>query len=383
MLNDQRPFEYIDSSEALEAFCARARATKSPIAVDTEFARETTYFSKLCTIQIATQSELALIDALAPGIDLDLLKPLFLDQNIIKIFHAARQDLEIFYHMWDALPAPIADTQIIAMVNGFGDSVGYQSLVKSLMQVTLCKEHRISDWLQRPLTQAQIQYAMGDVIYLIDMHHKLMNQIKDRASWIEEELNILTQVDTYRIEPKNAWMRLKIPAPISPQAFSVIQALAFWREEEAVAQDKPRHHILKNPTLWEIVKSSNPETKAKNLLKQKYIRKSLEPSLLKCLEEREKAPIVPESLRTASNASASDALVLEILKTLFKLVCQHHGIAPKLLCSTDVLKQIVAGNRNDLNVLEGWRYEIFGAEALRLLEGKSSLKIIDGVVTVC
>ena len=352
------------------------------MAVDTEFIRESTYFSKLSTIQIATESETALIDALAPGLSLEILKPSFTNPKIIKIFHAGRQDLEIFYHLWGTLPTPIADTQIIAMVNGFGDSVGYQSLVKSILHISLNKDCRISDWLQRPLTKDQVAYAMGDVQYLIEIYKILLKRTENRLSWIAEEMDVLTHVQTYAINPEESWRRLSIPIPLTLQEFSRIKSLAAWREKEAVQEDKPRHHVLKDPLLLDIAKSSRPLQKIKSLVEQKHIKKSYEAPLATCFDNLETILEIPDSLIPPPTPSTSEVLVVDMLKVLYKMVAQEHTIAPKLLCTTDVLKQLVSGKRKSLSVLEGWRLDLFGRQALNLLEGKTHLHVEGKKITV-
>jgi ribonuclease D len=375
MKQDQRPFHYVDTSEALEAFCARLMQDTPLIAVDTEFVRESTYFSKLSTIQIATESETALIDPLAHNLSLDPLKAVFTNPDIIKIFHAARQDVEIFYHLWGTLPTPIADTQIIAMVNGFGDSVGYQGLVKSTAHITLNKECRISNWLQRPLTKDQIAYAMGDVFYLIEIYKILLKRTENRLHWVREELEVLSNPETYAIKKDEAWRRLSIPIPIGLKEFSRIKALAAWREEEAVAQNKPRHHVIKDQILLDLAKNSRPSQKLKDLVGQKHIKKSYETALLACLETPEEILELPSSLIPPPCPSPSEALVVDMLKVLYKMVANEHSIAPKLLCTMDVLKQLASGKRKGLSVLEGWRLDIFGNQALSILEGKNGFKV--------
>jgi ribonuclease D len=375
MKQDQKPFHYIDTPGALEAFCARVMHDTPFMAVDTEFARESTYFSKLSTIQIATESETALIDPLVNNLSLDPLKGVFTNPDIIKIFHAARQDLEIFYHLWGVLPTPIADTQIIAMVNGFGDSVGYQGLVKSTLSITLNKDCRVSNWLQRPLSKEQISYAMGDVLYLIEIYKILLKRTESRLHWVNEELEILSNPDTYAIKKDEVWKRLSIPVPIGVKEFSRIKALAAWREGEAVTQDKPRHHIIKDQVLLDLARTSRPAQKIKDLVGQKHIKKNYEPPLMACLENVEAISELPESLIPPPCPSTSETLVVDILKVLYKMVANEHAIAPKLLCTIDVLKELVRGKREGLNVLEGWRLDIFGKQALSLLEGKNGFKV--------
>jgi ribonuclease D len=375
MKQDQRPFYYVDTPEALEDLCARLIHNTPLIAVDTEFVRESTYFSKLSTIQIATPSETALIDPLTHNLSLDPLKPVFTHPDITKIFHAARQDVEIFYHLWGTLPSPIADTQIIAMVNGFGDSVGYQGLVKSIMHITLNKECRVSNWLQRPLTKEQISYAMGDVFYLIEIYETLLKRTESRLHWVKEELEVLSNPDTYAIKKDEVWRRLSIPIPISVKEFSRIKALAAWREGEAVAQNKPRHHVIKDQTLLDLAKTSRLGQKLKDLVGQKHIKKSYEIDILACLENVEDVLELPDSLIPPPCPSTSEALVVDILKVLYKMVANEHSIAPKLICSMDALKELVRGKRTGLNVLEGWRLDTFGKQALSILEGKNGFKV--------
>lgn len=379
MQKHQLPFTYIETTKDLEAFCARLQENPSALAVDTEFARETTYFSKLSTIQMATKEETVLVDVLSKDLDLTPLKAIFTHPQILKVFHAGRQDLEIFYHLWGCVPTPITDTQILAMVNGFGDSVGYQSLVKSIMGIVLNKECRISNWLQRPLTKDQISYAIGDVLHLLPIYEKLLKQSKERLSWVEEELATLRDENSYAVNEEDAWKRVSITPPLTEKQFTQLKTLAAWREAEAVKRDKPRHHILKDPFLWDIARSGSPQKKLGFLVSHKKVNAQFEQAIAQCLKNIKATLEVPKHLKNPS-FSTTNPIVLDMIKVLYKMTALEHHIAPKLLCTVDQLKKLALGEHENLSILKGWRHEIFGTKALALMEGKMSLKIIDGKV---
>ena len=370
----KREFTYITETKILKAFCQRAQQSAKLLAVDTEFARETTYYPKLSTIQIATEAETVLVDALAENLDLSPLKEVFLNKGITKIFHAARQDLEIFYQLWGDLPTPIADTQILAMICGFGDSIGYQGLVQSLMKIELDKVHRISDWLQRPLSKAQVTYAMGDVLHLHAIYKKLLERGKDRLAWVQEEYEALLDINNYDNQGETAWRRINISGPLSLKQFSILSSLASWREATAIQKDKPRHHIIKDAYLKEITLSSRPEKLLTYMLKKKQIDVAYEKDILACVRTPDTNITVPDSLSRIP-LRTYDGLVLELLKTLYKYKVQEHHIAPKLICNVNTLKELASGTREGLPVLKGWRYDIFGKDALALLDGNCSLSI--------
>jgi ribonuclease D len=375
---EQTPFSYIKTNAQLKAFCDRL-LEEPIITVDTEFVRQSTYFSKLATIQIATPKEAAIIDAIAPSINLSFLKEPFFNPNILKVFHAARQDLEIFYQLWEQIPAPIADTQVMGMVAGFGDSVGYEALVKQLTRYTLNKSCRDSNWMNRPLTDAQQRYAVDDVIYLLEVYDKLAPKIEHRLSWIEEEMALLENPKTYAANPDQAWKRLKIPTPVSASTFNRIKAIASWREKEAVRTDKPRLHILQDINVIEIAQSKSPDIKIRNLIERRRGKRSYENALLNCIKEAKDYKDSPEEInKLPPSLTANQGALLEVLKIYYKLATQENMVAQKLVCSSTELKELVRNQNPTLKVLQGWRYDVFGKIALEFLEGKKILKVVNG-----
>lgn len=378
MTTEQKPFSYINTNEHLEGFCNRL-SLETLITVDTEFIRRSTYFPKLATIQIATPKEAVVIDAIAPSLNLGLLKDAFFNEKILKVFHAGRQDLEIFYQLWNAVPTPIADTQVMGMVGGFGDSVSYESLAKNLINQKLNKSCRDSNWMQRPLSKEQLRYAADDAIYLLEIYRKLYTRIEDRLTWINEEMAILENPATYKPDFENAWRRLKLPSPVSPEIFSRIAVLAAWREQEAVRLDKPRHHILQDPHIMEIAQGKSPHNKIKSLIDKKPGKKVYESVLLKCIEDAKSYDKVPKDLNKLPPAlSASQCAILEILKIYYRLATNESLVAQKLVCSSSDLKDLVRSKNPNLSILQGWRYDIFGKMALDFLEGRTILKVVDG-----
>jgi len=378
MIHTQDNFSYIDTNEGLQAFCERA-LSESVITVDTEFIRQSTYFPKLATIQIATPSEAAIIDAIAPSLDLSLLKILFFNQDILKVLHSGRQDLEIFYALWQELPFPIADTQVMAMVDGFGDSVGYESLVKQLTKKNLNKSCRDSNWMRRPLSKEQLRYAADDVIYLLEVYHKLHSKIQARLSWIKEEMAFLEDPKVYAFSPENAWRRLKIPTPISSEFFNRIRALAAWRETEAVRLDRPRNYIIQDVNLLEIAQSKSPAIKVQNFIERYRNKKTYAESILKCIEDAKTYEDFPKELhQLPPPLTANEGALLEVLKIYYKLATSDHNVAQKLVSNSEELKELVRTKNPSLKVLQGWRYDVFGKIALEFLEGKKILQVVNG-----
>ena len=364
---------YIETTNQLKELCSHIEETASLVAIDTEFARESTYFPILSTIQIATHDRLALVDALATDLSLDPLRQLFQNKAVTKVFHAARQDLEIFYHLWQELPTPIADTQITAMVAGYGDSIGYGSLIQSLFHVSLNKDSRTSDWLQRPLSKTQISYALGDVKYLIEAYTVLLKKASHKISWSEEELDKIKDPKLYQPNPNDIWRRLKIPPGIPETHFKRAAKLSKWREEIAIRDNKPRHHVLKDPSLWDIARNKNPKSKARLIMGQKKSSQKYEHSLLAALSSTDEGPDLPPQ----KEVRTPNPLILDALKLLHRVFSEKHQVAPKLLCPLSDLKKIAVGERSDLPVLEGWRFDLFGKPLLDFLEGKSKIGIKD------
>jgi len=365
-----------DSAE-LATFCKR-QAKAEFITVDTEFMRDSTYWPKLCLAQVGGPQEAAAIDTLAPDIDLAPLLELMKNSKVLKVFHSARQDLEIFFLLMDALPEPIFDSQVAAMVCGFGDSVGYDKLVRKLTGKHIDKSKRFTDWSRRPLKQGQIDYALSDVVHLRPVYEKLRRQVENRArtAWLDEEMAILNSPDTYRLEPETAWRRLKTRSA-SPRYLALLRALAAWREAEAQRRDVPRNRVLRDEQMFDIA-AHHPAT-AEELshtrgFSREAARGRIGQAILAALEEGMAVPEadcpVPPPQR---DQPAGLGPLVDLLKVLLKLQCERHDVAQKLVASVADLEQIAADDDAEVRALTGWRREIFGKEALALKQGKLAL----------
>lgn len=366
----------IQDTPTLTEFCRRLKEEEY-ITVDTEFIRERTYYPQLCLVQIAGDHEAAAIDPLAPGMSLEPMLELMRDTRILKVFHAASQDLEIFYYLTrGTLPSPLYDTQIAAMVCGFGEQIGYESVVSRLCGVSLDKSQRFTDWSRRPLKAEQLEYALADVTHLREVYRKLRDHIaaQGRESWIEEETASLADPERYVTRPEEAWLRQKT-RDRKPRYLARLRALAQWREEEAMRQDKPRGWILNDDALQEIAQT-NPITEAA-LKRGRMIKKhlgQLDLKLLLLLIEGantlpvQHCPRLPERNHLPSELESGK----DLLKVLLKLKCQEHNVAARLVSPPDMLNDLLLGEEN-LPFMKGWRYEVFGRDAKRLLEGGITL----------
>lgn len=368
----------IADTETLAAFCAR-QAGVPYVAVDTEFMRDTTYWPKLCLVQVAGPDEAAVIDALATGIDLGPLYELLVDPKVLKVFHAARQDMEIFHqYMGGRLPAPIFDTQVAAMVCGFGDQAGYDTLARKLTGTHIDKVSRFTDWSHRPLTDRQLDYALADVVHLRPIYEILSDRLEasGRAGWLEEEMAALTDPATYDLHPEEAWLRLKSRSR-DPRHLVVLRELAAWREREAQARDVPRNRVLRDEQLLDIA-AHTPRT-PKNLARTRGLRRDLAEGRIgrAILETVERALALPESERPAprrkEDLPPGLGPIVDLLKVLLKAKCERHGVAQKLVASSAELEHIAADDEADVRALTGWRREIFGADALALKHGRLAL----------
>ncbi len=365
-----------DSAE-LAAFCKR-QAKAEFITVDTEFMRDSTYWPKLCLAQVGGPQEAAAIDTLAPDIDLAPLLELMKNPKVLKVFHSARQDLEIFFLLMDALPEPIFDSQVAAMVCGFGDSVGYDKLVRKLTGKHIDKSKRFTDWSRRPLKQGQIDYALSDVVHLRPVYEKLRRQVENRArtAWLDEEMAVLNSPDTYRLEPETAWRRLKTRSA-SPRYLALLRALAAWRETEAQRRDVPRNRVLRDEQMFDIA-AHHPAT-AEELshtrgFSREAARGRIGQAILAALEEGMAVPEadcpVPPPQR---DQPAGLGPLVDLLKVLLKLQCERHDVAQKLVASVADLERIAADDNAEVRAMTGWRREIFGQEALALKQGRLAL----------
>jgi ribonuclease D len=372
----------IADSTSLTKFCDRL-IKSSYITVDTEFMRDQTYWPRLCLVQIANEHEAAAIDTLAKGIDITPLLNLFTNPRIFKIFHAARQDLEIFYRLMGKLPSPIFDTQIAAMVCGFGDSAGYDTLVRKLTDETIDKSSRFTDWALRPLSQRQINYALGDVTHLRQVYIKLNEMLgqNNRHNWMDEELSILRDTKNYTFEPEDAWRRIKYRAP-KPRFLAILKEVAAWREIEAQNKDIPRNRIVRDESLIEIShhapKTINDLSRARGLSLKKA-EGSLGKALLNAVKVGLNVPSenLPEVKRDAPLPKGIGPIT-DLLKVLLKLKCEKHDVAQKLIATVNDMEQIAAFGQNaNVPALQGWRQEVFGIDALRLRSGQLAMVIKD------
>lgn len=367
----------IETTDALAALCARLGAAEF-VTVDTEFMRERTYWPELCVVQIAGPDDVAVIDALAPGLDLSPLYALFDDLRVTKVFHAARQDLEIFHLRTGRLPKPLFDTQVAAMVAGFGDQVGYDALIAALTGATIDKAFRFSDWSARPLTPQQIAYAAADVTHLRRAYVKLRAQLErnGRLAWVAEEMAVLSDPATYRLDPEEAWQRLK-PRSTNRRFLGVLRAVAAWREREAQRLNIPRQRVVKDETVLEVA-AQEPADVAGLLRARGFPRALAEgksgAALLAAIAEAKTLPeeALPEVEERRNGARASPALVA-LLKVLLAAKCEQHDVAQRLVASAEDLERLAAEDEPDIPCLHGWRRAVFGEAALALKAGKVAL----------
>ena len=372
----------ITKSSELRVFCERA-ANEKYITIDTEFLRERTYFSKLCLVQLAfpgvENQNAVIVDTLASNLDLSPLYELFKNQNIVKVFHAARQDLEIFYLDSGIFPYPLFDTQIAAMVCGFGDQVAYETLVRQLAKQTLDKSSRFTDWSRRPLTDAQKKYALADVTHLRVIYEILSEKLEKtgRLKWVEEELKNLVSPEIYDVNPKNSWRRLKTKSN-SRRFLGLVASLAEFRENFAQTKNIPRNRVIKDDALLELAsnKPKNLDELSKSRLLLREARKGeVASGLLAAIEKGLNIPDLelPEKKEKPDKAFVNSALS-DLLRVLLKSCSESTGVASKLIASAGDLDALAAGDRS-IAALSGWRYEVFGQSALELCDGKIGLSV--------
>ena len=367
----------IETTDALEAFCESLAGTAF-VTVDTEFMRERTYWPELCVVQLAGPESVAVVDAAAPGIDLAPLYALFDDQRTTKVFHAARQDIEIFVLRTGRVPTPLFDTQIAAMVAGFGDQVGYDALVGALTGASIDKAFRFSDWSARPLTPEQIAYAAADVTHLRRVYEKLSARLEreGRTPWVAEEMAALADPATYRTDPEEAWVRLK-PRTTNRRFLAVLRAAAAWREREAQRMNIPRQRVVKDETLLEVAAQAPRD--AAGLMRARGFPRGLAESrsgqaLLAAIAEAEALPeaALPEAQARGNGLKPSPAMVA-LLKVLLQARCDEHNVAQKLLASADDIDRLATEDEPDIPALHGWRRQVFGEAALALKAGRIAL----------
>ena len=350
------------------------------VTIDTEFIRETTFWPELCLIQLATPDTTALIDPLAPGIDLKPFFELMANEQVLKVFHAARQDIEIIFHLGDLIPHPVFDTQVAAMVCGFGESVSYDQLVQRITGEQIDKSSRFTDWRHRPLSDKQLTYALADVTHLIDVYRHLKAELEreGRSEWLTEEMEVLTSRSTYDLHPEDAWKRLKMRLR-KPIELAVLQQVAAWREREARERNVPRGRVLKDDALYEIAQQQPKDATALGRLRtipKGWERSSAAGSLMEAVNRalaipREELPKLPRQSAPSDGASAA----AEVLKVLLRIVAEQEGVAAKVVANSEDIERLATeGERADVAALHGWRREVFGERALKLIRGELAIK---------
>lgn len=374
--------DIIDTTAALQAACDTL-ATAPYLTIDTEFLRETTFWPQLCLVQMAGPDIAVIVDPLAKGLDLAPFFALMANPDIIKVFHAARQDIEIIFHLGGLIPHPIFDTQVAAMVCGFGDSVSYDQLVSRIKGEHIDKSSRFTDWSRRPLTDKQLDYALADVTHLRDVYHHLKAELEreGRSLWLTEEMSVLESRETYDMHPDDAWQRLKMRLK-KPIELAVLQRIAAWREREARSRNVPRGRVLKDDALYEIAQQQPKDAEAMSRLRtvpKGWERSSAGTAIIEAVNEalalpKADMPRLPRQNQTSEGAAAA----IELLKVLLKLVAEKQGVAAKIIANSDDIERIASeGEKADVGALKGWRRELFGEIALKLINGDVALRFVD------
>ncbi|MGA0608539.1 ribonuclease D [Phenylobacterium sp. VNQ135] len=371
----------ITTTAELEAFCAKIKGQPF-VAVDTEFMRETTYWPKLCLIQAACPNAEATIDPLAEGLDLACFLEILKDTSILKVFHAARQDVEIFNNL-GAMPRPLFDTQVAGMAAGFGEQIAYDALVRQMLKIELDKSSRFTDWARRPLSDNQLTYALADVTHLARLYPMLRERLEreGRLAWVTDEMEDLTDPANYDVEPDNAWKRLR-PRRHTAKYLAVYRAVAAWRERTAQLRDQPRGRILKDEAIDEIATQAPTDADALDRLRsvpKGFSGSRFGPDLIAAVREALRdpeayAPVIEKARQPASPAAGA---VVELLKVLLKARAEEAGVASKLIATVADLEQIANNDNAETAALKGWRREAFGEDALKLKRGELAL-VLDG-----
>ena len=373
----------VTDTATLEALCDRWREADF-IAVDTEFMRETTYYPDLCLVQVACPQEAAAIDPKSPDIDLAPLLRLLVEEPVLKVFHAGGQDLEIIYNLTGKTPAPLFDTQVAAMALGLGEQVGYTSLVAAYAGIQIDKGARFTDWARRPLNDRQLDYAIGDVTHLATLFPRMLDKLRrtGRGIWLDEEMARVSDPATYANDPDKAWTRLRLPSR-KAEVLGRLKALAHWRELEAQEKDVPRGRIVKDETLGDLAGSpprSQSDLARVRGLSAAWGTNAIGERLMRALAEAR--PLPPEEMPAREpqrpGLSSDGALVADLLKLLLKVRAKEAGVAPRLIVRGDELDALAAGVRDGLTMLSGWRREVFGEDALALVEGRTAFRVQDG-----
>jgi len=374
--------DMITTTEALAAFCANL-AKHDFVTVDTEFLRETTYWPELCLIQMAGPEDEGIVDPLAQGLDLKPFYELMADASVIKVFHAARQDIEIVVNRGDLVPHPIFDTQVAAMVLGFGESISYDQLVSRITGAPIDKSSRFTDWSRRPLSDKQLDYALADVTHLRDVYLELDSRLKaeNRAHWLLDEMAVLESRETYEMDPADAWKRLKMRVK-KPVELCVLQHVAAWREREARARNVPRGRVIKDDAIYEIAQQQPVDSEALSRLRtipRGWERSQQGATVVEIVNEaletpKEAMPRLPRQKQAPEGAQAA----IELLRVLLKLTVEKENVAAKIIATSDDLEAIaIDGEAADVPALKGWRRELFGDRALKLIRGELVLRFID------
>ena len=383
-LGNMKIHPLISDTKTLTALIDRL-STMPFVAVDTEFMRENSYWPELCLIQIASSDEAAAIDPMADGIDLKPLLDLLVEnRDVLKIFHAGGQDLEIVHNLTGKTPVPLFDTQIAAMALGFGEQVGYSNLIESMLGHVLDKGARFTDWSRRPLDKRQIDYAIADVTHLATIFPKMVDKLRktDRGGWLDEEMERLADPSSFAYPPEDAWKRLKLPSR-NPQLLGRLKAIAGWRETEARGKNLPRGRILKDDTLGEL--AAHPPKTQDDLGKVRGLsagwrNNDIGGRLMQALANAK--PVGPDELPQRDlkrpGLTKDSSLVSDLLKLLLKIRSRDTGVASKLIARSDELEALAGGVRDGLNILKGWRFDQFGSDALDLVEGRLAFGIVDG-----
>lgn len=371
--------ELLSDTESLAALCMRL-AKEPYITIDTEFLRETTFWPQLCLVQVAGADEFALIDPLADGMDLSPLFELLANPDVVKVFHAGRQDIEIFYYLTDCIPQNVFDTQIAAMVCGFGDQVGYDQIVRQVAGAQIDKTSRFTDWSRRPLNEAQLAYAAADVTHLRTVYEHLAGLLekRDRVDWVAEEMQTLLDPATYTVDPDDAWQRLKLRVR-KPIEFAALKALAKWREEIAQKRDQPRRRIMKDDALYELAQQRPSSTEQLGRLravprgfdKHPDARSLVEVMKAVAALPNDDLPKLPKTKRNPESAPA----IAELLKVALKLVAEREGVAARVIANADDLEAIAIYGEADVKAMQGWRRDLFGDMALKIRSGEMALGV--------
>ena len=370
----------------LQALCEKL-SDSDHVTVDTEFLREQTFWPQLCLIQLAGPNAEAVVDPLHPGIDLAPFYKLMADQRIVKVFHAARQDIEIVYTQAKLVPAPVFDTQVAAMVCGFGESISYVNLVKRISGVEIDKSSRFTDWSRRPLSEKQLVYALGDVTHLRDVYQALKSDLETsgRTEWLSEEMATLTNPETYDTDPEKAWQRLKLRVK-NKKALAVLVELAKWRERLAQDQNVPRGRIIRDEALYDIANQQpqTPETLGQlRTLSDGFGRSSRAKEIVDVVKAGlARDPRTLPKLERSESLSAEATATLELLKVLLKSAAAEHRVAPRMIADSEALEILATEAEPDIPALQGWRRKLFGEDALRLKRGELALTLVNGQVRV-